>query len=62
MNNKEKLQKVVEILEELWLDVPMKCDSMLDAYTTSIERLARARAEVDVALNLLNQLEDDAKG
>ena len=62
MKSKEKLQKAIEILEELWLNVPMKCDSMLDAYTTSIERLARARAEVAEALNLLNQLEDETKG
>jgi len=57
MTPKEKLEKAIEILNELWLDVPMNNDSLLNAYTSSIERLAKARVEVTNALNLLEDIE-----
>jgi len=57
MTDKEKLNKAIEILNELWLEVPMNNDSMLNAYTSSIERLAKARVEVTNALNLLEDIE-----
>lgn len=57
MTPKEKLEKAIDILNELWLDVPMNNDSMLNAYTSSIERLAKARVEVTNALNLLEDIE-----
>jgi len=57
MTPKEKLEKAIEILNELWLDVPINNDTMLNAYTKSIERLARARVEVINAVYLLEDIE-----
>ena len=57
-STKEKLEKAIEILNELWLDVPFHNDSLLDAYTTSIERLAKATVEVKLAIELLEEIEE----
>jgi len=57
MTPKEKLEKAIEILNELWLDVPMNNDSLLNAYTSSIERLAKSGVEVANAIHLLEDIE-----